>query len=120
VPTTRLSSTPKTRARTSSGTARWRRGEQDQGGGLTRPHADEGDRRAPDDEADPEAGGETAPSDEDQREPGARQSAHAHGRVEEADSRLPHVQQVERADDDEDVERARHEGLGRVEAHEEA
>ncbi len=79
-------------------------GEQDEDGRLVRPHRDERDRDSPDEDPDPEVRCEATPPDQRRRGQRADQASDADRRVEETDSRLPCVEQLERDDHDQDVQ----------------
>ena len=85
-----------------------------------RPGGDERDRRAPEDESAGERARQPSPADEPQADEAARQRAGAEGGVEEADARVARVEQLEGCDDEEDVEHAPDERLGREQADHEA
>ena len=90
--------------------------EEDESDRRIREDADQGNRKAPHDQSEPEIGGELLPSDERERGESPEEAADADRRVQEADARLTQVEQLERRDDDQDVERTRDQRLGPVEA----
>ena len=91
-------------------------------------HRDHGDRDAADqrerepEEREPqrEVAGQPPAGREEQRDEPADEPADADGGVEEADAGVVEVEELEGGDDDEHVERAGDEGLGRVEPDERA
>ena len=68
----------------------------------------------PQDDADPEVGREPLATDQGERGQRAQNAADAQGRVQQADSGVTSMQQLERGDDDEYADRAGDERLGRV------
>jgi hypothetical protein len=122
VATQRPWTAPKARASTSSGTARvpepddGKEQERNEGVGKD---ADQADRDAPQDDSDEEIGRQ-APSDQQRRDERADQSSDPHRRVEEPDSVLPQIEQLERGDDDQDVERSGDERLRGEQRHQDA
>ena len=85
--------------------------EQDDRRRLLGREADEGQRRAEQRDADAEPAPEPAAPDEREREQRAEHAAGADGRVEDADARVPRVEEVDRDDDGEHDQAAAREGL---------
>ena len=81
--------------------------------------ADQRDRDPPEHDSDQEVRRQ-APSDQQRRDERADQASDPHRRVEEADSVLAEVEQLERGDDDQDVERAGDERLRGEQRHQDA
>ena len=94
--------------------------EQDERKDLIGPDREERNRHAPDEDPDPEVGGEPSPADECGRGERAQQAADADRGVEEADAGVPRVEQLQRYHDDQHVEHPVDEGLCGKEADEQA
>ena len=73
--------------------------------------ADDGDRRAPAGQGEPERRGQAVATGQGDRHDRSEEPAQAHGRVERPDARFAHPQELDGGDDDEDGEQPADEGL---------
>src|SRR5205823_15122981 len=80
----------------------------------------ESDGDAPDEDPEPEVRSQAPPADERRGRERTQQTADPDGRVEEADAGRPRVEQLQRHDDDQDIEHSVDERLRREEPDEEA
>ena len=90
--------------------------ERDDGDDGEREPTEDRERQPEEREPEREVAGQAPARGEDERDEAADEPADADGGVEEPDTRLVEVEQLERRDDDEHVERARDERLRGVEA----
>jgi hypothetical protein len=121
-PTITLSSTPNTRAATSTGRDVDQRvadaddTEREHRDDGRRHCSDERERSAPEHDSECEVAGEPLAADEPQGDGGAEQRADAARRLEQPHAGVAQVEQVERGDDDQHAERACDQALRAVEA----
>ena len=85
---------------------------------LVRPDRDERNRNAPDEDAEAEVRSEPTPADEGRRSDSAEQAADADGGIEEADARVPGVEELQRDHHDQDVQHPVDERLRGEQPHE--